>query len=46
MDTFFNCEWRQNKMNCEKLFLTFLTDEGICFTFNSPESEEIYRNGT
>lgn len=36
------CAWRNNMIPCSQNFRTILTEEGICFTFNSLNSEDIY----
>lgn len=38
-----NCEWSRNLQNCGMVFQRFLTEEGICYTFNSPHPSEILR---
>lgn len=40
-DSIFACKWRKNK-NCSNLFKPILTEDGICFTFNSLNSHDIY----
>lgn len=40
-DIFTDCEFRGRDI-CSKFF-PFLTEEGICFTFNSPNFTSIYR---
>lgn len=41
-DIMFFCKYR-NKFNlCQNYFKSILTDEGVCFTFNALNSEEVY----
>ncbi|KAL5291213.1 hypothetical protein ACFFRR_010554 [Megaselia abdita] len=42
--TFMHCFWRNNEKTCSESFKYFLTEEGICYTFNSPDQSNIYRN--
>lgn len=42
--TFMHCFWRNNEKSCNESFKYFLTEEGICYTFNSPAQSNIYRN--
>lgn len=42
--TFMHCFWRNNEKVCNETFKYFLTEEGICYTFNSPDQSNIYRN--
>lgn len=41
-DSLKDCEWRNKNMNCKDLFRPILTEDGICFTFNSLNSRDIY----
>uniref|UniRef100_T1GJ31 Uncharacterized protein n=1 Tax=Megaselia scalaris TaxID=36166 RepID=T1GJ31_MEGSC len=43
LESYFNCRWRNKKRNCESSFHKFLTEEGICYTFNSPDQTNIFR---
>lgn len=40
-DSMQSCKWRKMS-DCPKLFKTILTEDGICFTFNSLNSQDIY----
>lgn len=42
-ETYLTCKWRNNLATCESFFHDFLTEEGICYTFNSPDQTDIYR---
>lgn len=41
-DTLFNCNWKNKMRDCSQTFSPVLTDLGRCFTFNSPNSDEIF----
>uniref|UniRef100_A0A1B0A6D3 Pickpocket protein 28 n=1 Tax=Glossina pallidipes TaxID=7398 RepID=A0A1B0A6D3_GLOPL len=42
-ETFLRCKWRNSLQNCANLFSKFITDDGMCYSFNSLSVEEIYR---
>lgn len=42
--TFMHCFWRNNEKYCNESFKYFLTEEGLCYTFNSPDQYNIFRN--
>lgn len=42
-ETYFVCKWRNTIVDCDTSFYNFLTEEGICYTFNSPDQTNIYR---
>ncbi|KAL5289998.1 hypothetical protein ACFFRR_009784 [Megaselia abdita] len=42
-ETYFICKWRNAMVDCDTNFYSFLTEEGICYTFNSPDQTNIYR---
>lgn len=42
-DTMFFCKWRNTFTLCQDIgFQPVLTEEGVCFTFNALNSEDIY----
>lgn len=43
-ETMFLCRWRDRQPFCP-FFKPILTEEGMCYTFNALNSEEIYREG-
>lgn len=42
-DTLIKCNWHRRNINCSKIFTEIQTDEGICFTFNSHNASELYK---
>ncbi|KAL9905474.1 pickpocket protein 28 [Glossina fuscipes] len=42
-ETFLRCKWRNSLQNCANMFSKFITDDGMCYSFNSLSLEEIYR---
>lgn len=43
-ETMFFCKWRNTPSLCD-YFHPILTEEGMCFTFNALNANEIYREG-
>lgn len=41
-ETFKTCKWRNVADDCDKLFYKYLTDDGICYSFNSLSAAEVY----
>lgn len=41
--TLFSCKWRNAGINCSEIFSPIVTEEGICFTFNTLKAEEMFR---
>lgn len=41
-DSLHNCKWHGDDKDCSTLFRPILTENGICFTFNSLNSRDIY----
>lgn len=39
------CRFRNNQIPCEYLFQDIITEEGLCFTFNSLTYDEMFNNG-
>ncbi|XP_039756123.1 pickpocket protein 28-like [Pararge aegeria] len=43
-EVFFGCKWKDiPKENCSDLFLPILTEEGLCYTFNTMGAEDLFR---
>lgn len=36
------CKWRGKERSCLRMFRRILTEDGICFTFNALNSQDIY----
>lgn len=42
-DTFEKCRWRNKDQKCEELFHKYITDDGVCYSFNALSSKEIFK---
>ena len=42
-EMFHNCHWRYNYLECSDLFTEVITEEGICYTFNMVDGNELFR---
>lgn len=43
-DTLVLCRFRDKLMNCSELFITTLTEDGVCYTFNVLNNQEMLSN--
>lgn len=43
-ETMFFCKFRNALQPCQELFKEVMTEEGLCFTFNVLNSQELYRD--
>lgn len=41
-NTFRNCKWRGTTERCEDLFHELITDDGLCYTFNMQNYQDLY----
>ncbi|CAG9863465.1 unnamed protein product [Phyllotreta striolata] len=39
-----SCTWMGEKMSCREIFRPIVTDEGLCYTFNMLENDDIFSN--
>ncbi|CAG9564748.1 unnamed protein product [Danaus chrysippus] len=42
-DTFHSCRWKNFLSDCLDIFLPIITEEGVCYTFNTLGAEELFR---
>ena len=42
-EMFFACLWRYDFMDCSKLYTEVITEEGICYTFNMLDGQELFK---
>ena len=40
--TFEKCRWRNVAKKCKELFFKYLTDDGVCYSFNTLNPNEIF----
>ncbi|XP_077285587.1 pickpocket protein 28-like isoform X2 [Arctopsyche grandis] len=38
-----HCKWKSKIENCSKIFSPVMTEEGLCFSFNMLDAEELFR---
>jgi amiloride-sensitive sodium channel len=43
-EVLFSCKWNSNNESCDSLFTPILTEDGICFTFNTLDRSELFTN--
>ncbi|ALC43319.1 CG8546 [Drosophila busckii] len=42
-ETYLDCKWRNAPINCKEIFHKFVTEDGVCYSFNSLSPAEIFR---
>ncbi|KAH8375195.1 hypothetical protein KR200_002252 [Drosophila serrata] len=42
-DTYLNCKWRNTGVKCNDIFHKFVTEDGVCYSFNSLSPAEIFK---
>lgn len=42
-DTYLNCKWRNTGVKCNEIFHKFVTEDGVCYSFNSLSPAEIFK---
>ncbi len=45
-DTFFDCKWGLETVNCSHIFKQEWTDSGLCFTLNNEQNGQLQTQGT
>ena len=43
-DTMSYCMWRHKFNSCNEYFVPYLTEDGVCFTFNALDSREVFKD--
>ena len=43
-EMFFFCSWRSRYTECSNIFTEVITEEGICYTFNMLNAQELLRS--
>ena len=43
-DMIYICSWRFGGVNCSEIFTEVVTEEGICYTFNMLNGQELFRS--
>lgn len=44
-ESLLDCKFRNKEQLCEDLFQDIITEDGLCFTFNSLTREDMFYNG-
>lgn len=44
-ESMFLCKWRDKYEGCDKIFNEVITDQGVCFTFNTLDHNALFRDG-
>lgn len=42
-ETYLDCKWRNSPIKCNEIFHKFVTEDGVCYSFNSLSPAEIFR---
>lgn len=42
-ETYLDCKWRNSPVKCKEIFHKFVTEDGVCYSFNSLSPAEIFR---